>query len=139
MIKIVSGFLYHKMKLLIVQRSANKSFSPNVYELPGGKVDPGENMHEAVKREFMEEVNIPVSVLDTCFFYESDHKGERIEKTSYFVCADDVSSLRLSEEHQSYVWITEEELENYNIAPKEKANMIAGFKAMNNCDDSKNV
>ncbi|MGX9706885.1 NUDIX domain-containing protein [Laceyella sacchari] len=46
----VQDFFYHQGKTLIIKRSLREAFLPGFYELPGGKVDFGENPEEALKR-----------------------------------------------------------------------------------------
>lgn len=47
---VCTGFIYHQGKMLIIKRSLREAFLPGFYELPGGKVDFGENPEEALKR-----------------------------------------------------------------------------------------
>ncbi|WP_051272019.1 NUDIX domain-containing protein [Shimazuella kribbensis] len=57
--KVVStGFLMKDNKVLVIQRSQKEKFLPGYYELPGGKVDFGEDPAEALAREFREELRL---------------------------------------------------------------------------------
>ena len=60
-IKVVAVALIENQKLLVALRSPTMS-SPNLWELPGGKVEAGESDQEALVRECQEELNITISV-----------------------------------------------------------------------------
>lgn len=54
---------HEKNKVLVFQRSQEEKFLPGYYELPGGKVDLGEDPVEALAREFKEEVDLNVAIV----------------------------------------------------------------------------
>ena len=71
----VSGILKKDNEILFVKHRKNKK---EYYLLPGGGVDFGESFEAALKREFMEEVNIEIKVKDLVFVSEGiDPKGEK--------------------------------------------------------------
>ena len=71
----VSGILKKDDKILFVK---HRKKGEEYYLLPGGGVDFGETFEIALKREFLEEVNINVSVDRLCIISEGvDPKGEK--------------------------------------------------------------
>jgi len=71
----VSGILKKDNKILFVK---HRKKGEEYYLLPGGGVDFGETFEIALKREFLEEVNINVSVDRLCIISEGvDPKGEK--------------------------------------------------------------
>ncbi|HEX9142637.1 MAG TPA: (deoxy)nucleoside triphosphate pyrophosphohydrolase [Candidatus Binatia bacterium] len=58
-IEVVAGLIIRDGRVLICQRSAAAKF-PLKWEFPGGKVEPGENPAEALRRELREELAIEV-------------------------------------------------------------------------------
>ncbi|MFG3253644.1 (deoxy)nucleoside triphosphate pyrophosphohydrolase [Streptomyces sp. NPDC048172] len=60
---VVAGAVYDQGKLLAARRTAPPEFAGR-WELPGGKVEPGETPQEALVRELREELGIEVEVLD---------------------------------------------------------------------------
>lgn len=64
MLRVVSGLLANRDgKVLMGKRPMGKKRG-GLWELPGGKVDAGEKPHEALAREWMEEIGIAVSATD---------------------------------------------------------------------------
>ena len=69
----VSGILKKDDKILFVK---HRKKGEEYYLLPGGGVDFGETFETALKREFLEEVNINISVDKLCIISEGvDPKG----------------------------------------------------------------
>ena len=58
----VRGVVKKEDKILILRRHPKSRNNPHKYELPGGKVDPGEFFDVALIREFKEETNIDVNI-----------------------------------------------------------------------------
>jgi 8-oxo-dGTP diphosphatase len=58
-IEVVAGLIARDGRVLICQRSAAAKF-PLKWEFPGGKVEPGEDPVEALRRELREELAIEV-------------------------------------------------------------------------------
>jgi 8-oxo-dGTP diphosphatase len=58
--ELVVGMLIDGDKFLIGRRKPDNKNHPDLWELPGGKVEDGETPWEAINREWMEELNIGV-------------------------------------------------------------------------------
>ena len=58
----VRGVVKKEGKTLILRRHPKSRNNPHKYELPGGKVDPGEFFDVALIREFKEETNLDVNI-----------------------------------------------------------------------------
>ena len=58
---VVAALLFEQGRLLICQRSPRGRF-PNKWEFPGGKVEPGEDLLEALRRELLEELGITAEI-----------------------------------------------------------------------------
>lgn len=57
---VVLGALVADHRLLLVHRRPDKAAFPDVWDLPGGVVEPGESEREALARELREELGIRV-------------------------------------------------------------------------------
>ena len=60
---------------MLIRRSQSETFLPGMYELPGGKVVFGETPRNALVREFREETQIDINVVEPIreFSYTSDN------------------------------------------------------------------
>ena len=58
----------NKNRVLILKRATNVEFSPNFWDLPGGKVEESESLESAVKREVKEESALEVKLKENYFF-----------------------------------------------------------------------
>lgn len=129
---VCTGFIFHQGKTLIVERSLRETFLPGYYELPGGKVDFGENPEDALKREFCEEVNLNVEIVKPykIFSYISENGNRHTVEIVYLVHLTDVlTSIRLSEDHSAYQWITANDVQNYRISEETRDSILRGFQA----------
>lgn len=64
-LEVVAGIIVHEGKVLCMQRNTSKyTYMSMKYEFPGGKIEPAEKPADALKRELMEEMDLPVEVLD---------------------------------------------------------------------------
>ncbi|KAJ1999596.1 hypothetical protein GGI04_004504 [Coemansia thaxteri] len=123
--------------VLIVQRAAHERSFPNEWEIPGGHVDPGESVLEAVSREIYEETALEVTKVLCEFsgfsYWSTEHQeseANNVGNTALPVCTlqlnfcvlvKDTQPVNLNpDEHQQYAWCTRETLETYKMTPEMK-------------------
>ena len=100
----VKAVIVFKGKALIIQRSASDEVGANSWEFAGGKLDFGEDLEAALKREVYEETGLDVDVeklLYATTFKTSEYR--QIVIISY-LCIADNNNVMLSDEHQNYFW-----------------------------------
>ncbi|HEV2402869.1 MAG TPA: NUDIX hydrolase [Candidatus Saccharimonadales bacterium] len=108
--------------LLLVRREPG-DFLGGSWELPGGGIDEGETFEQAIRRELLEETGLTVTKIVGMFAgfdYSTDVKP-KVRQFNFIVTVAP-SKVTLSEEHDTYIWVTLEDL------PKLKLN-----SAMNRC------
>ncbi len=95
-------------EILFLQRNAAKSYG-NTWGTPAGKVDGGESLAEAIKREVCEETGLDKPVEDFHFLKTGFVKdgGTRIVYHKFRLYLDEEPTVTLSPtEHTNYVWVT---------------------------------
>jgi glycerol 3-phosphatase-2 len=101
-------------RILLQQRSDNGHWG-----MPGGGVEPGEPIGQAVVREVMEEMGLRVRVERLLGIYSDPAIGQLIRHNdgrvthmvvATFVCAIESGSLRLSEESLDSGWFAHDKL-----------------------------
>lgn len=148
----VGAMVFHKDRLLLVQRSASERAFPNLWEIPGGSCeDSDETILHGIARELQEETGLKVVRFVrqvTQFDWEDrlpHHQSqERWVKLIFDVEVDGKDGKAGSEsldvvldpnEHQRYLWATEEEVRKEKsddtileyITPDNKTAKLVGF------------
>ena len=104
----VSSFIVKDSKLLLIKRTSGNKHFANAWEIPGGRLEVGEDPIQGVKREAKEETGIDVEVLHPLsvkHFVRED--GQTVTKLN-FLCRALSSDVKLSEEHSVFEWVPNE-------------------------------
>jgi 8-oxo-dGTP diphosphatase len=107
---VVGAVVRHDGKVLLLQRPEH-DFMGGIWELPSGKVEPGESLDQALIREVKEETGLSVTALRTylgSFDYQSG-SGKKSRQFNFAVDVDSSEPVKL-QEHDAYTWtsLTEE-------------------------------
>ncbi|MFF0458663.1 NUDIX hydrolase [Nocardia africana] len=107
---VVGAVVQHDGKVLLLQRPEH-DFMGGIWELPSGKVEPGESLDQALIREVKEETGLSVTALRTylgSFDYQSG-SGKKSRQFNFAVNVDSSEPVKL-QEHDAYTWtsLTEE-------------------------------
>lgn len=123
--------------ILLVKRADIGEFK-GVWEVPGGKLDPGETIFSAAYRETQQETGLDVEFLnsDPQFIEERDipdgkHKGKRYMAYG-FVATSLLREVKLSNEHVSSIWLPPEHAIKVNNLSKTSYRTIKKLGALLN-------
>lgn len=84
------------------------TYSDCAWGLPGGALDQGETIHQALIRECLEELDCHINIeyLSGVYFHSAMNSHAFIFKCTL----EDESQIKLSEEHSAYQWFALDEL-----------------------------
>jgi len=114
-----------KGEYLLLRRSENSRTNPGKWDLPGGKVDRGETLKEAVAREVWEETGIsinPGGIAGEVTFELPAKKVIAIVYDGGF----NVTDVHLSYEHEEYTWLPLEKIVEMETLPPYFRNFFKG-------------
>jgi 8-oxo-dGTP diphosphatase len=102
-------------RCLLLKRSMSSKGNPGKWDLPGGKVDAGENLEQGLLREVAEETGLTISLQRVLGAAESESPTKRV---AYLILEGRVESgqVRLSSEHDDYAWVDRRELPKMDLA-----------------------
>lgn len=113
-VTVVVGALVRDGRVLMVHRSPQRRWYPDVWDLPGGHVETGEDPRAALVRELREELGIHAEV-----------SGEPIARTTAHDFVLDVWAVHTwggepvnlaPEEHDDLAWLTPQDLTGRALA-----------------------
>lgn len=110
----------NKGEILLIQRIKSDSWNGGFWEIPGGKLDEGQDITHALEREVFEETNLLINPISRTAYFESSiiSQGKYIG-LPYIVIIGisllDVGKIKLSEEHQDFTWKTVNQALNYKL------------------------
>lgn len=112
-LNVVVGILLNSKNEVLIALRPPHVVQPGVWEFPGGKIEEGETLENALIREFKEEIGIKITRIE--FFLEI--KKEFIEKNILLI----LHTFRIHEfigeprgcENQTIRWVPIDTLQNY--------------------------
>jgi A/G-specific adenine glycosylase len=108
----VTAAVIHKQgRVLIAQRPAHGLLG-GLWEFPGGKLQPGEDLAACLKREILEELGAPVSVGGWLGVYRHAYTHFRVTLHA-FECTLANGSQPQPHEHTELRWVAPADLANY--------------------------
>jgi len=115
-VKVV--ILDERGRCLLLKRSDTSRANAARWDLPGGKIDPGENFDEALLREVYEETGLNISLKKVAGAAESEKPDIKI---AYLIMEGRVKSdkkIKLSLEHDEFIWAYPDNLCDINLVPQ---------------------
>jgi 8-oxo-dGTP diphosphatase len=118
-VRVVAAVLESGGRYLITQRRKT-AVLPNLWEFPGGKVEPGERDEDALRREIRERLDADVRVLQMISFVR--HPYERYTVDLHLYQCELLSDVRIVSV-QDFRWIRSDEFDDYEFTPADEASM----------------
>lgn len=102
-------------KCLLLKRSMGSKANAGKWDLPGGKVDPGEAFDQALLREVTEETGLTIALVRVAGSAESELPTKHV---AYLILEGRVESgkVNLSSEHDDFKWVNMREFPAMDLA-----------------------
>lgn len=101
--------------ILILKRSPDSRSNPECWELPGGKVEPGESFDHALVREINEETGLNITLKRAAGIAQQDlphiHSVHVIMKVEV-----DSGDFKISEEHTDFKWASLDHIKSLKLS-----------------------
>mgnify|MGYP001277028966 FL=1 len=91
-------------RILIIKRSDYDDFGAGTWEFPGGRINFGEELHECLEREVMEETGLQIKVGEVLYASTFLTSESRQVVVITYLCTSKTNKIKLSFEHSDYLW-----------------------------------
>ena len=102
-------------EILIVKRHPKSRTDPEMWELPGGKVEKGEDFDVALVREIKEETALDGKVGDFCEAVQNDYMHKRTVQIMMYL-KDIKGEVEISDEHIDWMWASPDTLKTLELS-----------------------
>ncbi len=114
---IVTAAVVINNGMVLLTSRTNKATGELFWEFPGGKVEPGESLDVALRREMVEELGTDVIVLDLIRNIEYDYPDKSVN-LHFFRCLFREPEPKLhSHDGQRIQWVTLKNIQQVKLLP----------------------
>lgn len=109
----VKAYVFKNGKLLIIYKTENEAQgnfnTKDRRDVPGGRIEFGEQPEAALRREVTEEVGLQVDIIRPFHVWSFVKSGFQLVGVNY-LCLWREGEVVLSQEHEKYEWLTYEDI-----------------------------
>ena len=108
---VLTGIIKCLDEYLVVKRSKNDNYLPGIWEFPGGNIEDGELILEALKREINEEISVDIdtSKVKLIHFYDEIKEKYHYIELDFLININNKNlNIKLSNEHDEFIWVKKE-------------------------------
>ena len=124
---VAVGVIIDGMGRVLISRRAENSHQGGLWEFPGGKVEPGESLAEALARELREELDIEVHGSEPLMEIHHDYSDKAVLLDVHVV--RDYGGQPSGLENQPLAWVSSEKLPEYRF-PAANEPIVAAVQAL---------
>lgn len=102
-VDVVAALLVDGEEVLVAQRKSSDS-GGGFWEFPGGKVEAGESLEQALEREIQEELEMPIQILKFLASYEVTTPTQKLIQLTLFAAQVESREFTLND-HDDAKWV----------------------------------
>lgn len=130
---LVSAFIAHSGRVLLLKRSKTDPLSSGIWELPSGTIEFAESPWVALRREIFEETGLKIKTSDPFYIasYVTKHRDLLLHtiEISFSVRLRQNQTVKLNPmEHSEYRWVSKQEITSMKLRPSTKNVAFSGFR-----------
>jgi 8-oxo-dGTP diphosphatase len=110
---VAVGIIYNQQQHILLAKRPKHTDQGGLWEFPGGKVEAGETVRQALARELKEELNIEVVTASPLMAVTHDYNDKKVLLDVWQVI--EFKGVARGNEGQTVRWVTICECENYDF------------------------
>jgi 8-oxo-dGTP diphosphatase len=126
-VHVAVGVILDDLGQVLISRRARESHQGGLWEFPGGKVESGESLREALARELREELDIEIRQSEPLLAIRHDYCDKAVLLDVHLVRA--FSGRPRGLENQPLAWVAPDRLSDYPF-PAANAPIVAAVQAL---------
>lgn len=116
-------------KILFIKRSLHEKHNVGLWEAPGGKLEEGQDITNALEREVLEETGLLVQAAERLVYAQSEMATLEIYRGMVYLVLFGIATivggkLKLSEEHTEFIWADYDEAIDLALTPETRKALI---------------
>lgn len=115
LVKVVAAIIENENNEILCALRSPDMLIPNMWEFPGGKVEQGEDLFTALKREIKEELGCSIETIE--LFNEHTHEYETFIINLIAIKCKITEGIPEAREHSKLIWLKRENLSALKWAP----------------------
>lgn len=137
----VRAYIKQDGRVLLIRRASGNEALVGKYELPGGKLEHGEQPAEALKRELAEEIGVETETIQLydvlTHIDDANHDLHYVTIVYQVSLAPHTRAIKLSPDHSKYVWKKMSEVQQNELT--DSTNLILGISNNGELTDQNDV
>jgi mutator protein MutT len=115
-VTVAAAVIESSGRYLLMKRAPHKGNS-GMWEFPGGKVDPGESLQQAIEREIREELGVKATAGRLLGSAETIDQNRRLRLFGVATLIENEPTVL--KDHSEFLWVKPEDLSKYPMTPAE--------------------
>ena len=123
---VAVGIIYNQKRQILIAKRDKHKYQGGLWEFPGGKVETGETIRQALDRQLNQEIGIQVTAASPLMQVNHNYDEKQILLDVWQVT--DFTGVAQGNEGQAVRWIDSEEFVNYQF-PEANQGIIEKIKS----------